>query len=48
MAKQDKTNVMRLLEQKKIPYKMHDYSRKELNPVRLKFKSSGTSVRFSS
>ena len=26
MAKQDKTNVMRLLEQKKIPYKMHDYT----------------------
>lgn len=26
MAKQDKTNVMRLLEQKKIPYQMHDYT----------------------
>lgn len=26
MAKQEKTNVMRLLEQKKIPYKMHDYT----------------------
>ena len=26
MAKQDKTNVMRFLEQKKIPYKMHDYT----------------------
>ena len=26
MAKQDKTNVMRLLEQKKILYKMHDYT----------------------
>ena len=26
MAKQDKTNVLRLLEQKKIPYKMHDYT----------------------
>lgn len=26
MAKQDKTNVMRLLEQKKIPYKIHDYT----------------------
>ena len=25
MAKQEKTNVMRLLEQKKIPYQMHDY-----------------------
>ena len=26
MAKQEKTNVMRLLEQKKIPYQMHDYT----------------------
>lgn len=26
MAKQEKTNVMRLLQQKKIPYIMHDYS----------------------
>ncbi len=26
MAKQEKTNVMRFLEQKKIPYKMHDYT----------------------
>lgn len=26
MAKQEKTNVMRLLEQKKIPYEMHDYT----------------------
>lgn len=26
MAKQEKTNVMRLLEQKKITYEMHDYS----------------------
>ena len=26
MAKQEKTNVMRLLEQKKIPYRMHDYT----------------------
>ncbi len=26
MAKQEKTNVMRLLDQKKIPYKIHDYS----------------------
>ncbi len=26
MTKQDKTNVMRLLEQKKILYKMHDYT----------------------
>ncbi len=26
MKKQEKTNVMRLLEQKKIPYEMHDYS----------------------
>ncbi len=26
MAKQDKTNVMRLLEQKKIPYQIHDYT----------------------
>lgn len=26
MAKQEKTNVMRLLEQKKIRYKMHDYT----------------------
>ena len=25
MAKQEKTNVMRFLEQKKIPYQMHDY-----------------------
>ena len=25
MAKQEKTNVMRFLEQKKIPYTMHDY-----------------------
>ncbi len=27
MAKQEKTNVMRLLEQKKIPYQMHDYTK---------------------
>lgn len=26
MAKQEKTNVMRFLEQKKIPYQMHDYT----------------------
>ena len=26
MKKQEKTNVMRLLDQKKIPYEMHDYS----------------------
>lgn len=26
MAKQEKTNVMRILEQKKIPYTMHDYT----------------------
>ena len=26
MAKQEKTNVMRLLEQKKIPFEMHDYT----------------------
>lgn len=26
MAKQEKTNVMRFLEQKKIPYHMHDYT----------------------
>lgn len=26
MAKQEKTNVMRFLDQKKIPYKMHDYT----------------------
>lgn len=26
MAKQEKTNVMRFLEQKKIPYLMHDYT----------------------
>ena len=26
MAKQEKTNVMRFLEQKKIPYRMHDYT----------------------
>ena len=26
MKKQEKTNVMRLLEQKNIPYEMHDYS----------------------
>ncbi len=26
MAKQEKTNVMRLLEQKKIPYQIHDYT----------------------
>ncbi len=26
MAKQEKTNVMRLLQQKKIPYQMHDYT----------------------
>lgn len=26
MAKQEKTNAMRLLEQKKIPYKIHDYT----------------------
>ena len=26
MAKQEKTNVMRLLEQKKIPYQMHNYT----------------------
>ena len=26
MAKQEKKNVMRLLEQKKIPYQMHDYT----------------------
>lgn len=26
MKKQDKTNVMRLLEQKGVPYEMHDYS----------------------
>ncbi|MBQ8933659.1 MAG: Cys-tRNA(Pro) deacylase [Lachnospiraceae bacterium] len=29
MMKNDKTNVMRLLEQKKIPYKSHDYSATE-------------------
>ena len=27
MAKQEKTNVMRLLDQKKIPYEIHDYSK---------------------
>ena len=26
MAKQEKTNVMRFLDQKKIPYQMHDYT----------------------
>lgn len=26
MAKQEKTNVMRFLDKKKIPYKMHDYT----------------------
>lgn len=26
MAKQEKTNAMRLLEQKKIPYQLHDYT----------------------